>query len=297
MAQAETYRQHTRSLEWGLNLDVPEVTTQEEIDEFRRVSAAQLGVRQDGLEFWLDQDPEVLKRYRLWANVLRIREDDEAPNKWSASGAAIMYLYSITGFEDGLRYSLHGMSRTLTKAQILEQIALVFRWAGPRGMATIGRAAQDQDWGGDPPDPAKWPKGWAPDPDAFKSGADFTTREASADDVRKILDWYERWLGEVPRHASFLARHRPDMLKLYRQRFENTVRLLPKQAEPWTALQICMIRAFGGGVREALLLGRAWGITKTQILEAISWGTFYGGQESITLVDEVAGDVIDGWPE
>jgi len=29
-----------------------------------RKSAAQLGIQQDGLDFWLDTSPDVLKRYR-----------------------------------------------------------------------------------------------------------------------------------------------------------------------------------------------------------------------------------------
>ena len=296
MAQTETYKEHTRGLEWGLNLDRPEVTTQDEIDEFRRVSAVQLGVQQDGLDFWLDNDPEALKRYRLWAHHLRVREDDEASNKFSPSGITIIYLYAMTEFVDGLRYCFHGASRTLTKPHILEQIALAVRWGGPRALATIGRAAAAHGFP-EPIEPAVWPRGWGPDPDAFKSGADFTTRDASDDDVRKILDWYERVTGEVPRHVSLLARTRPDLLKAYRQRFENTIRLLPKQTEPWASLQLCMLRGFGAGIREALLLGRAWGITRPQMFEAISWGTFYGCQESLSLVDEVAGDLVDSWPE
>ena len=51
-----------------------------------------------------------------------------------------------------------------------------------------------------------------------------------------------------------------------------------------------------GGIRGGLLLGRGFGGTKTQILEAINSGTFYGGHESLDLVDEVAGDVLDSWP-
>lgn len=293
--QVKHDREHNRALAWGLNLAEPEVTTQEEIDEFRRISAVQLGVQQPGLDFWLDMQPEVLKRYRLWADKLRPRDTDEAPNKWTASGIAIMYLYAMTEFHDGLRYSLHGMSRTMTKAQILEQVALVFRYVGPRGMATIARAARDHTWP-DPIEPAKWPTGWAPDPDAFKSGADFKSPEASADDIRKILEWYERWLGEVPKHIHLLARYRPELLKAYRSRYENTLRLLPKQTEPHALLQINIQRGCGHGIREGMLLARGFGMTRTQVLEAISWGTFYGGNEALGLLDDVAGDVLDSWP-
>jgi hypothetical protein len=229
--QVKIETKHNRTLGWGLNLAEPEVTTQEEIDEFRRVSAQQLGVQQDGLDFWLDMNPEVLKRYRLWADKLRVVEADEAPNKWSATGVMIHYVYSMTNFQQGLHYGLAGMSRSLTKAQILEQYALVFRYVGPRGMAAIADAARGHTWP-EPTNPARWPKGWGPDPDAFKSGADFRSPNVTEEDTRKILAWYERWCGEVPRHVRLLARYRPELLKVYRQRFENTLRLLPKHEEP-----------------------------------------------------------------
>jgi len=293
----KSYREYNRSLGWGLDLGEPAVTTQEEIDEFRRVSAAQLGGQQLGLDFWLDEDPEVLKRYRIWANALRVPEPDEAPNKWSASGPAIMYVYAMTGFEDGLTYSFHNMMRTMTRAQILEQVALVFRYSGPRGMVPLARAFNAQTFPDEPPDPLVWPTGWGPDPEAFACGADFGSPEASADDTQKIVGWYEQLLGEVPRHVAILARHRPDLLKAHRQRYENTLRELPKQTEPWALLQISIERGFAGGIREGMLLGRAFGITKPQILEAISWGTFYGGNESLDLVAEAAGDVLDAWPD
>ena len=288
-------KQHLRALAWGLNLAEPDVTTQEEIDEFRRVSQDQLGGQQDGLDFWLDERPDVLKRYRLWADKLRIRDTDEAPNKWSGSGVAIMYVYSMTGFEEGLRYSLFGMNRTMTKDHIIEQMALVFRYAGPRGMVPLARAARDHTFS-EPTDPLKWPNGWGPDPEAFKSGADFTSPDVTPEDTRRILEWYERWLGEVPRHVSLLARHRPELLKVYRNRYENALRVLPKQTEPWALLQISILRGFADGIREGMLLARGFGVSRTQILEAISWGAFYGGHASLSLVDAVAGEILDSWP-
>ena len=34
-----------------------------------------------------------------------------------------------------------------------------------------------------------------------------------------------------------------------------------------------------------MLLARGFGVTKTQVLEAIDWGAFYGGHEALNLVD------------
>lgn len=291
-----TDSKHDRRLAWGLNLDEPEVTTQEEIDEFRRVSNSQLGLQQAGLEFWLDNDPEVLKRYRSWADLLNVREGDEAPNKWKPSGIVVLYVYAMANFEDGIRYALYGLNaQGLTREEALEVFSLVFRYAGPIGMSAIATVAKTYE----PPAPTrsvKWPDGWAPDPDAFKSGVDFRAAPAETD-TAKILTWYERWLGEVPPHIDLLARHRPDLLRVFRSRYENTLRLLPKQVEPFALIQISMLHAYRHGIREGMLLARGFGVTKGQALEALSWGTFYGGAASLGLVQEVAGDVLDSWPE
>lgn len=288
---------HDRTLAWGLNLSEPDVTTQEEIDEFRRISNAQLGIQQPGLDFWLDTRPDVLKRYRAWADLLTVRDADEAPNKWKPNGIAILYLYAMANFEDGIRYSLYGMNHQgLTREQILEVWALVFRYAGPLGMASIAKIARSYT----PPAATravKWPEGWVPDPEAFRSGADFRSAAASPEDTQKILAWYERWLGEVPKHIRLLARHRPDLLKIFRSRYENTLRVLPKQIEPYALLQISMLHCNGHGIREGMLLARGFGVTKPQILEALSWGTFYGGVPALGLVEDVAGDVLNSWPQ
>jgi hypothetical protein len=293
----EDLNTHLKELGWGLNLDRPEVSTQEEIDTFRRVADFVFGKQQDGLDYWLDEKPEVLKRYRAWAGAMYIpRAAGQPANTWAASGVVALYRYANTGFDPGLAYGIHVRTRNMTKAQILEEVELVFRYCGPRGMEALARALRAQTFPEAPSNPVTWPAGWAPDPDAFRSGVDFSSREATPEDVRKIVDWYDRTLGEVPRHIRFLARHRPDVLKTYRSRYENTLRLLPKQTEPWALLQISMLNRDAGRIREAMLLARAWGITKPQVLEAISWGTFYANQGTLDLVDEVAGDIVDAWP-
>lgn len=45
-----------------------------------------------------------------------------------------------------------------------------------------------------------------------------------------------------------------------------------------------------------MLPAKGFWVSRTQILAAISWATFYGGHESLNLVDEVAGDLLDSWP-
>ena len=287
---------HARRLEWGLDLSHPEVTTQEEIDEFRRVSGKQLGGQQAGLDFWLDENPEVLKRYRRWADTLRIHTPDRKPNSYSGSGITIFINYADHGFRDGLKYSMLGMNRFLTKAEMLEIFALAFRYVGPRGMALIAEVARQHTFT-DPALPAEWPAGWAPDPDAFKSGVDFSTLSLSDDDRAKIEAWYQRYLGEVPGHIRLLAQHRPEMLKTYRGRFENTLRVLPKQVEPSVLIQVSVERGLRDGIREGVLMGRGFGMSKADVLEALSWGTFYGTVPALDAAHAAVADVLEAWEE
>jgi hypothetical protein len=179
---------------------------------------------------------------------------------------------------------------------MLEVFALAFRYVGPRGMAIIAQAARDHVWQ-EPTRPARWPDGWGPDPDAFRSGIDFST-PGLTDEERHLIDaWYLRYLGEVPGHVTHLARHRPEMLKAYRSRFENTLRLLPKQIEPSVLIQTSVERAFPQGIREGVLLARGFGMKKVEVLEAMNWGTFYGSVPALDAAHEVVADVLEAWDE
>ena len=287
--------QHDRNLAWGLNLDDPDATTQGEINEFRRISSKQFGMQQDSFEFWLEHRPDVLKRYRKWADALRIRLSGEDPNIWTVNTIGVSIFYAMTGFERGLEYTFHILAQTHTKDQFLDTLALIFRYVGPRGMATAARAARDQVWT-EPVRPIVWPDGWAPDPDAFTSGADFRTRVASAEDIRRIVAWYERWTGEVPSYVLFLAKRRPDLLKAYRDRYEHTLRVLPKQTEPYVLIQTSVQRGSRDGLRDGVLLAKGFGVSRQQVLEAISWGSFCVGEDALGMAEQVAGPILDDWP-
>jgi len=55
-------------------------------------------------------------------------------------------------------------------------------------------------------EPAPFPKGWAPDPDAFKAGLDFSSRGLTEPDRQAITTWYERTIGYVPDSVTFAMR-------------------------------------------------------------------------------------------
>jgi len=123
---------------------------------------------------------------------------------------------------------------------------------------------------------------------------DWGSREASAEDIDRVQDWYQRTLGEVPRYVRFLARHRPGLLKAYRDRYEHAIRdSLPAQMLPWLMLNHNVVRGFGEGIRENVLLGRALGMTREQLLDAICYGVLHAGANALGIAEEAAGDVLD----
>jgi hypothetical protein len=273
----------------GLDLEHVDQLSEAERAAFSRTFQDLTGRPHHGLNFWLDTRPDVLKRYRAWADRIN---DDRENGTYNPNGFGFLVWYALNGYEPGVRYLLHVEQRLgLTRDEVLEGIALAFIWAGPRGMETIATGLDGYEW----QTPAARPRfagNWAPDPDAFASGLDFSTPVMSAAELRSLTEWYERVETEVPPYVPFLARERPELLKAYRNRFENTLRLLPKQVMPYVMIHVNVQRGFAEGVREGVLLARGFGMTRRQILEAISWGSFYGGAESVSLVERAAGDVL-----
>jgi hypothetical protein len=113
----------------------------------------------------------------------------------------------------------------------------------------------------------------------------------SPTELRAVQDWYQATLGEIPPHVKFLAAHRPDLLKAYRQRFETCVRELPKQIVPTTLLHYHVIRGFASGIRDNVVLARAFGVSKQLVLNTIGSASLTG-IEGFDLVDDAAGDIF-----
>jgi hypothetical protein len=279
----------------GLDLSNPDLTTEEEKRAFKAAYASVLGRSHDGLNFWLDHDPSVLKRYRRFAEAMVPNYEDEP---YSVGVTAYLAVYALTGFADGVRYLVQvNQNRGFSKAQNLEAIALAFLHIGPRGMETVAHALRDFEWIEEPETPAAFPPGWKADPDAFASGLDFTKTELSQAEERSLVSWYERTLGEVPSYARLLLKHQPALLKAYRDRYENTLKTLPKQFMSTSLLCLNATRGNREGIRENLLLGRALGVSKSALMKMIAYGTLYGGIESLSVVEATAGDLLDTWPD
>ncbi|WP_161956756.1 hypothetical protein [Sphingosinithalassobacter portus] len=275
----------------GLDLSRPTEITPEEIAAFKGHYGSQFGVPMSGLDWWLDQSPEVLKRYRLYCSLtLRVEP--------AVMGGGTLAFYMLMGYVKGTRYVMHSfLNDGLSKAQAMEMIAIAFVHAGPRGMETIAEAMQDLEFPEVPEPAARFPKGWAPDIDAFRSGIDYSTVDLTAEEKASLYDWYLRTIGEIPPYVRFMAEHRPRLLKTHRSRIENMLYVLPKQVWPTAMLYYHVMSRTAEGIRENVLLCKAWGVSKSDTLDVVGNALVYGQVEAATMVQNEAGDIFDGWQD
>lgn len=288
-----------RTLHRGLDLDSVDETTREEIGAFRtELLEARGGKFMHPLSAYtvlLENRPDMLKlQLREMRKAYVVPGEGEYP---ILPCVTMMHFYTCQRYEEGILHEVRALqARGATKAQVLEVVALAFVHSGPAGMRFVYHAAFDYLGSyREPVNAAEFPPGWAPDPNALNSGMDFSDPVMSSRDEQMLFDWYEATIGEVPRPVRFLARHNPDFLKASRAKLEGTLRgALPKQVLPYVLIHYNVNRGFADGVREAVLLGRAWGMTKAQVVHAITFATAYvAGLDAVHVVDVAVGDVLD----
>lgn len=246
--------------------------------------------------FWLRHDEMVFKRYRRWVTVAT-REG------LSSAVGSLLFLhhYVVRGLVGAAHYEVIGARRWgISKAQVVETLAFAFLNAGPAGMAPTAAAVDDYLAGwttDDDVDPSVWPDGWAPDPAAFASGLDFTTRDLTAAERSGLEAWHREHQGEVPGSVTFLARHDPGSLKTYRDRYEHVTATLPKQMIPLMALFTAAIDDRPGALRRAAHQARYYGVTKAQLLLVLARVFGYAGDFTMEQVTDTLSPMLDDWED
>jgi len=281
--------------EGGLDLSRLDSWTEEEAERFDDFYQRTKDGMMAGHAFWIAQDPGVLKRYRLYAIEMNAEENRAHP---AVAVLSWLHLYAILGFEDGIAYQIvNARSRgDADRRTVLAVLEAAFLHSGPWGAGVVAKAAGPLIETLPDGDTTSWPPGWRIDPEAFATELDFSRPELAEDELARIEDWYRRICGFVPRHVTFLARHRPEALKAYRSRFEHAARSLPKQLLPLLQLQWQVVRGSATGIREAVALARGLEAPKSQAVDCVTRAMLYASPAAVTLVDEVAGDLFDDWP-
>ena len=204
--------------------------------------------------------------------------------------------YMLIGWETGVRNEFFALWRHgLPLDQTMEIVMFAQSYAGMRGLGHVYRAVGDfLAVYGPPRIPPVWPEGWAPDPEAFRSGLDLSTPEMTAEDRRNLEGWYERNLGYVPKSIQFGIKHHPEFVKANRAKQEAAITTLPKQVVPYIMLKLNAQKQNVEGLREATLLAKSWGIEKKYIRQLLAGVVFYfAGFEAYHAPAEAIDDILD----
>jgi hypothetical protein len=277
----------------GLDLNRSGALTDEEIRGNAEFYNKTLGTTLRWNDFWNEHGPDHLRSYRRFVDV-------STPGRYEGGsrqidGFGFLPFYANQGFGFGVQYLLRTRNRLgLTKAQCMEGVAMAFLVCGPLGMDTIALALEDFAWM-EPDQPATYPDGWAADPDAFKSGLDLSNPELTPAELRTLEDWYRHVLGEVPPYVRFLGRERPPALKAMRARWENCFVTCPKQFMPGSMLHYAVTINSREGIRENVLLAKAFGVSKPITLNLICSALINGWTHAASLIEDAAGDVFKNW--
>jgi hypothetical protein len=277
----------------GLELLNTEEVTAAELAEFRRFYDATKGSQNKSYEFWFEFRPDVVKRHKARTRQWYLGEGE------AVQALTQLHQYVIEAFRDGIDYETRlAQTYGASKTDILDTISVAFIHSGHPGMyATSEYAEYLRSYQEGPRDNA-FPANWTTDYSVFDSGMDFSSLTATPDDLSSLRDWYMRMIGEIPASVEFTARHRPDLLKAYRNRYEHAIReSLPAQMLPYMMLHYNTYRGNAEGIRENVLLGRALGLTRTQVLNAILAAVLHGGSEILGLVDRTVGDLLPGFSD
>ena len=296
----------------GLDLSNIDETTPEEIEAYLSSRWAGRGPLYDmyATSLMADYAPDFLKLHRWSADGLRplpsessdpnLSWADPAPFERNILPATIpqLYSYMTLGWETGIRNEFRVLRRLgLSKAQIMEIVLFGRLCAGMRGLGHVYQAIGDvlPDYA-DPPVPALFPEGWAADPGAFKSGLDLTTRELTDQDRQHLTAWYERTIGYVPRSITFGMDYDPQFLKVHRAMWEVCFKTLPKQVAPYLMLRDATMASDRDALREAALLGKAWGLTPDWIVRGITQTVHYfTGLRGLYTAYDALDDLLRNW--
>jgi alkylhydroperoxidase/carboxymuconolactone decarboxylase family protein YurZ len=289
----------------GLDLRRQDEVTFEEHQASGEFYVARFGHRHRGLQWMLEERPDALKRFRRFVRVAYSAPGapvtdglagDDVPEQAFATGFLSYYVF--TGYQVGVRYVVRTLQRAgQTKEQVLDALAIAFLNGGPAGAETIQLALDDYAWIVPSGPPPKVPAEWDPSHDALRSGLDFTDPHLSPAELRSLEQWYADLTGEVPEVIRTMGRHRPDVLKAWRNRYENCLKVLPKQALPLTLLQMDVFLGRKAGIREHALVAKGFGVTREQLLRAVSIGLEYGTLSAMATMSEAIGDVLDTWED
>jgi hypothetical protein len=257
--------------------------------EFCQFVPYMLGLREDAL-----------KRYRHWTEYVPSGKGLEGP---IGPGTVMTWLhyYVINGYADGYMYEvIAARKRGASRAEVAQATAIGWLHGGPRGLnvAASKAAGYLADWPAGEPSTLDWPAGWAPDPEAFRSGADLDPdKPLTAADLRALRDWHTSAQGAVPAYVDVLARGNPGALKLWRARYEAAMTgPLPRQLIALLQVHAAGLLQAEEPLRRAVHMALRLGASRGQVIQVLSTPHVYLGDLGMTAIGSAAGLIGESGP-
>jgi hypothetical protein len=243
---------------------------------------------------WFENRPDFAKLHRRATSLF----DDPQRVKAMVMSFANLHTYINIGWEVGILNEFRVLQKQgISRAQLMDVVMTAQLTSGMRGLECVYRAVGGilRDFQ-DRPTPAVFPEGWSADPEAFRCGLDPTTKDLTPGDLAALTDWYQRTTGEIPLWVTFSAEHHPRLLKATRAKWEGAFRGgLPKQVMPYLMLRHNTLNGYADGVREAALLGKAWGLSKEWVVDAVMWTAYYFTGMEVLSAQHGLADALAAW--
>jgi hypothetical protein len=247
----------------------------------------------------LDHRPDYARYFYEGLRSFRTRLEEtgtetENPVQLTITSFQHLPMYILYGWETGIYNEFrHLQSRGLSKAQLMELVMFAQLQTGMRGLQLVYNAVGRYlpDWR-DGPGEIPLPTGWAADPDAFKAGLDLSTRPLTDADRTNVIAWYERTIGYVPKSVQFAMTYHPEFYKWHRARWEVIFQKLPKQTAPYVMIRQHMLTNNRDALREAVALGKAWGITREWMALGFATTAYYTGFEALHTAYDAVHDIL-----
>jgi hypothetical protein len=227
------------------------------------------------VQFMSDLRPEAFKAYRRAIETTVGPEGFESGLR-GASAFAWLHTYTVLAYQQGILYEIiSARKRGATKTQVADTLSVAWLHSGTVGINAAAEVAHEymRSWDENEPAPGMtFPEGWAADPDAFRSGLDFTDMSTITDaELRSLENWHWRVQGGVPKYVTFLARQYPVSLKVFRARYETVLTQcsLPKQMIAVMFLHTAAAKQNADALRRSAIMAKTFGVTSGQALHAL----------------------------
>ena len=254
--------------------------------------------------FLIDHLPGPYKRMRQHAQATMTGRDGVS---LPLLAYVLFYIHSYAAidFPKGVFYEIMSARHMgAPKQLVLDVLGYSYLSAGPRGMNAAAELSDAylRDWA-DPPglEPARWPEGWGPEPDAFRAGIDYSTPDLTAGEIQKISAWHQRMHGTVPRHVELFGRLHPQACKLQRIRYEKEAagKVMPAQLAPLLTLHLATLRLQPQVMRQSLHQARALGCRRHHVVQTIEAGLRQMMVHPLYLeqATDAVGDLLAGWED